>query len=102
MDRGAFRARVHGVAKNQTQLSNFHSRPETQSPSIASQGPSSQLLSAPTLSPSLGDQLLPLDSSVSQLLSEMPSCQAGLEECDLISAGMCPLGLPLERGANGY
>jgi len=98
MDRGAFGARIHGVAKNQTQLSNFGD----QRLRVHSLLPEALAPQLPTLSPSLGHQLLPLDPVVSQLLSEMPSCQAGLEECDLISAGMCPLRLPLEKGANGH
>lgn len=55
-------------------------------------------LSTPLLSPSLGNQLLPLDPVVSQLLSGGHPCQAGQEECGLIWVGMCSLGLPMERG----
>lgn len=47
---------------------------KTQSSFIASKGPGpSAPRSSPLLSPSLGDQLLPLDPVVSQLLSAMPS-----------------------------
>lgn len=64
---------------------------------IASKGPGPSLPAAPP-QPLLGDQLLPLDPVVSQLLRlQCHPRQAGKEECGLISAGMCPLCCP-QRG----